>query len=163
MKSRYLVSTLLLMVTAAGSACAEEQSGARLEPLGAGVVAAAESIAPDAYLRKLGVIAHDSMGGRDTPSPGLELTAAWIASEFERIGLAPGGDGGSYVQRYPIETVRPDLVASSARVNGGGDLRFGRDLVIAGASEGDLEGEVVLLMGMGAMTTVAVWPGFHAS
>lgn len=156
MKSRYLVSTLLLMVTAAGSACAEEQSGARLEPLGAGVVAAAESIAPDAYLRKLGVIAHDSMGGRDTPSPGLELTAAWIASEFERIGLAPGGDGGSYVQRYPIETVRPDLVASSARVNGGGDLRFGRDLVIAGASEGDLEGEVVLLMGMGAMTPEAV-------
>ena len=139
-----------------GSACAQEQDGGRLEPLGEGVVAAAASIAPDDYLRKLGVIAHDSMGGRDTPSPGLEMTAAWIASEFERVGLVPAGDDGSYVQRYLIEAVAPDLVASSAKVNGGGDLRFGRDLVIAAASEGDVEGEVVMLAGMGDMTPEAV-------
>ena len=156
MKSRYLVSTLFFMVTAAGSACAQERDSGELQRLGEDVVAAAASIDPDEYLRKLGIIAHDSMGGRDTPSPGLEMTAAWIAREFERVGLVPAGDGGSYVQRYPIETVRPDLVASSAKVNGGGDLRFGRDLVIAGASEGDLEGEVVMLVGMGEMTPEAV-------
>jgi hypothetical protein len=34
-------------------------------------------------------------------------------------------------------------------VNGGGDLRVGRDLVIDGTSEGDLEGDVVLLVGRG--------------
>ena len=156
MKARYLALTVLCMVTTAGSACAQERNGGRLEPLGPGVVDAAASIDPDDYLRKLGVIAHDSMGGRDTPSPGLEMTAAWIASEFERVGLVPAGDDGSYVQRYPIETVQPDFVASSARVNGGGDLRFGRDLVIAGASEGDLEGEVVMLVGMGDITPEAV-------
>jgi len=156
MKVRYLVSTVVCLVTAASSACAQDRNVGRLEPLGPGVVDAAASIDPDEYLRKLGVIAHDSMGGRDTPSPGLELTAAWIASEFERLGLVPAGDDGSYVQRYPIETVRPDLVASSARVNSGGDLRFGRDLVMAGASEGDLEGEVVMLVGMGEMTPEAV-------
>ena len=157
MNLRYLVSTLLCLGTAAGSACGQEPNGGRLEPLGEGVVAAAESIDPDEYLRKLGVIAHDSMGGRDTPSPGLEMTAAWIASEFERVGLIPAGDDGSYVQRYAIETVGPDLVASSVRVNGGGDLRFGRDLVVAGPwSEGDLEGEVVLLAGVGEMTAELV-------
>ena len=117
MKSRYPMSTLLCLVTVWGSACAQEQARATLERLGEGVVAAAASIEPDDYLRKLGVIAHDSMGGRDTPSPGLEMTAAWIASEFERVGLIPGGDDGSYVQRYPIETVRPDLVSSSADGN----------------------------------------------
>ena len=156
MKARYLALPVLCMVTAAGSACAQERNGGRLEPLGPGVVDAAVSIDPDDYLRKLGVIAHDSMGGRDTPSPGLEMTAAWIASEFERVGLVPAGDDGSYVQRYPIQTVRLDLVASSAKVNGGGDLRFGRDLVIAGASEGDREGEVVMLVGMGEITPEAV-------
>ena len=155
MKARYLALMVLCMVTGAGSACAQERNSGRLEPLGPGVVDAAASIDPDDYLRKLGVIAHDSMGGRDTPSPGLEMTAAWIASEFERVGLVPAGDDGSYVQRYPIETVRPDLVASSAKVNGGGDLRFGRDLVIAGTSEGDLEGEVVMLAGMGEITSEA--------
>ncbi len=141
------MAVLLCVVTAAGSACAQEQSAVRLQPLGEGVAAAAASIDPDDYMRKLGVIAHDSMFGRDTPSPGLEMTAAWIAGEFERIGLIPGGDDGSYEQRYAIETVRPDMVASSARVNGGGDLRFGRDLVIAGTAEGDVEGSVVLLTG----------------
>ena len=60
------------------------------------------------------------------------------------------------MQRYLIERVAPDLVASSAKVNGGGDLRFGRDLVITTASEGDLEGEVVMLVGMGDMTPEAV-------
>ena len=26
----------------------------------------------------------------------------WIATEFRRFGLRPGGDHGTYVQRYPI-------------------------------------------------------------
>ena len=66
MKLRYLVSTVICMGAASGSACAQEQNRGRLEPLGEGVAAAAASIDPDDYLQKLGVIAHDSMGGRDT-------------------------------------------------------------------------------------------------
>ena len=156
MKSRYLVSTLLCMLAATSTACAQEQSADPIEPLGEGVVAAATSIDPDGYLQKLGVIAHDSMGGRDTPSPGLEMTAAWIASQFEGMGLAPGGDDGSYLQRYAVERVQLDLVASSATVNGGGDLRFGRDLVAPGMSEGDVDGPVVMLVGMGDLTPDAI-------
>src|SRR5512139_908840 len=57
-------------------------------------------------MRRINVIAHDSMGGRDTPSRGLDLTAAWIAAEFRRLGLKPGGDSGSFIQRYPIEQYR---------------------------------------------------------
>ena len=106
MKSRYLVSMNLCVITAASLACADELDDGGLVPFGEGVVAAAESINSDEYLQKLRVIAHDSMGGRDTPSPGLEMTAAWIASEFERLGLVPGGDDGSYVQRYLIDDIR---------------------------------------------------------
>jgi hypothetical protein len=106
MKSRFLVPTLLSMVTAGASACTQEQTDGQLEPLGDGVAAAAAHIDSDDYLRKLSVIAHDSMGGRDTPSPGLEMTAAWIAREFGRMGLVPGGDDGSYVQLYPIDGMR---------------------------------------------------------
>ena len=113
MKLRYLVAKLVCIGAVSGSACAQEQAGGRLEPLGEGVSAAAASIMPEDYLRKLGVIAHDSMGGRDTPSPGLEMTASWIASEFERMGLVPAGDDRSYVQRYVIETVGPDQFRQS--------------------------------------------------
>lgn len=35
-------------------------------------------------------LASDEMRGRDTPSPELDLAAAWIASQFEQAGLEPG-------------------------------------------------------------------------
>jgi hypothetical protein len=59
--------------------------------------------------RRIGIIAHDSMMGRDTPSRGLDLTAQYIADQFRRFGLRPGGDSSSWFQRYPITRRRLDL------------------------------------------------------
>lgn len=61
--------------------------------------AAATITAGDMY-RQISVPAHDSLGGRDTPSPGREKAAAWISDELEAMGLEPGGDEGSYIQRW---------------------------------------------------------------
>jgi Zn-dependent M28 family amino/carboxypeptidase len=63
---------------------------------------ALESITPADVKRRIEIIADDSMGGRDTPSRGLEATARYIASEFRRLGLTAGGDSGTFIQRYPI-------------------------------------------------------------
>lgn len=52
--------------------------------------------------RHIAAIAHDSMRGRATPSRGLDLTASYIAAQFARLQLQPGGDSGSFIQRYPI-------------------------------------------------------------
>jgi cobalt-zinc-cadmium resistance protein CzcA len=52
--------------------------------------------------RHIDVIADDSMLGRNTPSRGLDMTAAYIAAQFKRIGLKPGGDSGTFIQRYPL-------------------------------------------------------------
>jgi hypothetical protein len=65
---------------------------------------AALGIRAESLSWRVGVMAHDSMLGRDTPSPGLEATAAWIASELQRLGLQPGGDAGTFIQRYPVRT-----------------------------------------------------------
>lgn len=51
---------------------------------------------------RVGFLASDALRGRDTPSPGLEVAAAYIASEFRRAGLEPAGDSGSYLQRWPF-------------------------------------------------------------
>jgi hypothetical protein len=67
-----------------------------------------ESITAADVKRRIEVIADDSMRGRDTPSPGLEATARYIASEFRTVGLAPGGDSGTFIQRYPLPGSRPD-------------------------------------------------------
>jgi Zn-dependent M28 family amino/carboxypeptidase len=76
--------------------------------------AAVASIRPADFYARIGFLASDALGGRDTPSPGLEAAAAYLASEFHRFGLHPAGDPGSFLQRYPY-TVRAVAAA---------DLRF---------------------------------------
>ena len=73
--------------------------------------AAAASIIAADVAHRIGVIADDSMMGRDTPSRGLELTAQYVADQFRSFGLKPGGDHG-WFQRYPITRRRLDLNAS---------------------------------------------------
>ncbi len=93
-----------------------------------GVTNAVSSITAEDFLRRVGVIAHDSMRGRDTPSPGLSMTAQYIADEFRRIGLSPGAPNGSFIQAYPLIRERVDIVASSVAIGGGRTLRFGQDV-----------------------------------
>ncbi len=73
---------------------------------------AAATITPADVARRIGIIADDSMMGRDTPSRGLELTAKYIADQFKSFGLRPGGDSGTWFQRYSITRRRLDLAGS---------------------------------------------------
>lgn len=109
---------------------------------------AAATITQDDFAWRVGVIAHDSMQGRDTPSPGLEKTARWIASEFRSLGFRGGAEDGSFIQRYPLEQVALDVEASG--ITGAGvRLRFGEDLapLFGSPSEVDVTGGVVLISG----------------
>jgi hypothetical protein len=123
----------------------------------ASVQRAVQSITPDDIRRRIGIIADDSMRGRDTPSPELEKVAAYIASEFRRIGLKPGGDNGTFLQRYAIDRVQFVAESSVALLHGGEDvtLAYGRDFVFSDNmfESGDYAGELVLLTG--AMGTTA--------
>jgi hypothetical protein len=68
--------------------------------------------------RRIQLIADDSMLGRATPSHELDEAAAYVASEFRRFGLKPGGDSGTYVQRYPLDVLRFDPESASISVTG---------------------------------------------
>jgi hypothetical protein len=63
---------------------------------------AAATITETDVRRRINIVADDSMGGRNTPSPGLTKTAQYVANEFKRFGLKPGGDSGSWFRNYPI-------------------------------------------------------------
>lgn len=112
--------------------------------------AGAATITEADVMRRIHLIAHDSMGGRDTPSRGLDLTAAWIASEFKRFGLKPGGDNGTYLQHYPIETYRVAYAQSVVTVAGPDGpavtLRLDRDAALQFGSA-TRRGDVVLVGG----------------
>jgi Peptidase family M28 len=125
--------------------------------------AGAASITAADVARRVGIIADDSMMGRDTPSRGLELTAAYVADQFRSFGLRPAGDSGTFFQRYPI-TRRRFLAEGSAVtfVSGGAtaEARFDRSArYLQGQVSGrPITGPVVLVGGALDSEAVAELP-----
>jgi hypothetical protein len=96
---------------------------------------AAATITAEAFAERVGLIAHDSMMGRATPSRGLDLTAEWIAAEFRGMGLRGGAEDGGFVQRYPL-TMRGEEEVTAPNVVGvleGSDSVLRREYVVLSA------------------------------
>ena len=114
---------------------------------------AVSSITPADIQRRIGILADDSMLGRATPSPQLEQTAAYVAAEFKRFGLRPGGDSGGYLQRYPITLRQLDTTHSTLTVttaSGPTTLHLGVDVfLLFRPSLTPVSGPVLLFTGPG--------------
>ena len=124
-----------------------------------GLEQAAATITEAGYAQRINVIAHDSMGGRNTPSAGLEMTAAWIAKELEQLGLRGGARDGSFIQRYPLRSIVVDSEASGLNAPGT-RLVFGRDLIpVSGTTvTGNAQGGLILISGSGTLETSEARP-----
>lgn len=128
-----------LAFLALGGAAAAAAAGAATT---AEVARTAAATITDARCRAhVAFLASDALEGRATPSRGLDIAAEYIAAQFERDGLAPGGDGGSWFQAFPI--VREVRLVSSALAAGGRAFEYGADYVPLpmtgrGAAEGRL-------------------------
>jgi hypothetical protein len=66
---------------------------------------AAQSITEADVANHVGVLAHDSMFGRWSPSPQLNVAAEYIAAEFSRAGLRPG-NGGVFLQWFSLPSAQ---------------------------------------------------------
>ena len=74
-------------------------------------------------------LADDALEGRRPGTRGGELAAKYIAAQFQRLGLEPAGDSGTYYQRVPIITLTPN---PTVRIAGpaSGDLTYRKDYVL---------------------------------
>lgn len=89
-------------------------------------------------------LADDLLEGRATGTRGYDLAAAYVAAQFQRLGLAPGADGDSYFQPVRLIAARPRLEASRLVLHGaGGDtsLEPGNDF-FAGPAPGETTAEI---------------------
>lgn len=108
-------STLLLVGFAiAMPACASA-------PPAGGAVAAGDTnaaiLAEDLQLR-ISLLASDSLRGRDTGSPGIDIAADYLAREAARLGLRPAGDGGTYFQNVPLRRTATRASVSGTNATG---------------------------------------------
>lgn len=74
-------------------------------------------------------LADDALEGRRPGTRGGTLAAKYIATQFERLGLEPAGDSGTYFHRVPIITLTPDPVAQTGG-GGGSQLAYRTDYVL---------------------------------
>ncbi|MFC5481028.1 M28 family peptidase [Massilia suwonensis] len=65
-------------------------------PVPAEVAPVLERISAASMRGNLSFLASDALGGRGTPSPGLDIAAEFIAAQFRAAGLEPLGDDGYF-------------------------------------------------------------------
>ena len=97
--------------------------------------AAMESIRPEAIRAHMNFLADDLLEGRGANSRGYEISARYMATEFESMGLVPAGDAGTYLQNVPLRSVRPDEPNTTMSVIRNGKtetLVFRKDFLAAG-------------------------------
>jgi len=78
-------------------------------------------------------LASDLLQGREAGSPGYDIAANYVASQFAQLGLRPGGGAGSYFQPVPLLAARPaDEGRFVLRGKDGAEvpLVFGEDVIV---------------------------------
>ncbi|MCG6956930.1 MAG: M28 family peptidase [Gemmatimonadetes bacterium] len=75
-------------------------------------------ITPNDLRTRLYGFADDSMMGRRIGELGNYKGTAYVAAEFERLGLKPAGEGGTYFQNLPYGPMGFDKASSQLRIGG---------------------------------------------
>ena len=88
---------ILLCSFAVGAAAQQPSPGTRV----------ARAVDPRVLRAHLEFLADDALEGRKPGTRGGELAAKYIAAQFQRLGLEPAGDSGTYYHHVPIITLTP--------------------------------------------------------
>jgi len=119
------VSTLIVALLGFATVTGRAQQSHSSSP-GRAVAGAVDSMVLRAHLDFL---ADDALEGRRPGTRGGELAAKYIAAQFQRLGLEPAGDSGTYFHRVPIITLNP---TPTVKVTGAapGELAYRKDYVL---------------------------------
>jgi Zn-dependent M28 family amino/carboxypeptidase len=94
---------------------------------------AAATAAPAEIKAHVEFLADDLLEGREPGTRGYDLAARYVAIQFARAGLRPGGDAGTFQQRVPLRSTLlvPEASAFELVVAGSVErYRLGEDFVV---------------------------------
>ena len=103
---------------------------------------AATVITADTLKDYLTFIADDALQGRDTPSPGLDAAANFIAYHLKQWGAKPAGDNGTFFQNIRLERSSFDKAGTQITV-GETTLSLDKDFVMFSGNSGRVAGPIV--------------------
>ena len=121
---------------------------AQHSPVPAEVRSAAENITAAQLARDLAFLSSDELLGRNTPSPGYDRAAEFIAGRLRKAGVKPLGDDDTYFQRYEMHESRVDTAQTWLEVNGK-RFAFGDDVVMRSFAEEVSGAKSVVYVGHG--------------
>jgi Zn-dependent M28 family amino/carboxypeptidase len=101
--------------------------------VGAAAPSPAPVFTPEAFRAHVAFLADDLLEGRDTGSKGHEIAARYVASQFEGLGLKPGGDNGTWYQQVAFQKTRRGDTAGTLTLTGSraaGKWTHGGDVLI---------------------------------
>jgi hypothetical protein len=108
-----------------------------------------DHIRADSLRGDLSFIASDLLEGRDTPSRGLDVAAEYIAAQFRRAGLEPGGDDG-YFQTAKMDILDANLDGFELKLSRGDEaLTAGPgDVSVSSTTALDLQNAAIFKLDM---------------
>lgn len=90
----------------------------------------AEEITAGQLSSYLYFVASDAMGGRDTPSYGLDVTAEFLKMNLQKWGFKAAGDNGTFFQKMGMVRPKVNPSATTATI-AGQQLAHGTDFLAA--------------------------------
>jgi Zn-dependent M28 family amino/carboxypeptidase len=129
---------------------------------------AAGVITEQALAAHVRFLADDLLEGRGAGSRGDELAMRYIAAQFERLGLEPAGDGGTWLQRFELVGLTSQVTAPPVFSTRGGrrqqlELKPGVDMVVAPGQQREvlsLTDAEVVFVGYGIVAPEERWDDF---
>src|SRR3990172_7891084 len=106
-----------------------------------------KAISAKSLSARLHFIASPELEGRETTYRGQKVAARYIASEFQRIGLKPIGDSGSYYQQFNVEVTKIGDKATITVSNKSGTTShpFRTDFLTLSGQENEIRGPVLFI------------------
>ncbi|CAN5690800.1 M20/M25/M40 family metallo-hydrolase [soil metagenome] len=146
---------VLLLLLAAAGACAPASpavvpapdAAAAARPIAAG--ATSPQITADDMRVRVGLLAHDSMRGREVGTPEKRKAADYLAAEMARLGLRPAGENGTFFQTVPLERRTTRMQAQVQAASGAWEVTPAQMVPVSGlgglpaTSRTEGEGEIV--------------------
>jgi Zn-dependent M28 family amino/carboxypeptidase len=129
-----------------------------------GLKTALDGLQPGQILEHIKVLASDEYDGRGPGTPGEEKTVAYLAGQFQKMGLKPGNPDGSFFQTVPLVGFQAKQVSGSFQAaNKAVPLSFPNDFVAVSrrmAEEVKVVDSDVVFVGYGVVAPEYGWDDY---